>query len=60
MNAKKKSGSYITCQQALDEGREVLIYSSNNSWANATGSLDLIKSGATHLSSNADILKRFL
>ena len=60
VNAKKRSGSYITCQQALDEGREVVIYSSSNSWGNSAGSLDLIKSGATHLSSNAEILERFL
>ncbi|WP_428213234.1 DNA-processing protein DprA, partial [Enterococcus faecium] len=57
--AKKKSGSLITAQQALDLGRTVFSVPGNILTEHSTGCHHLIQDGAVCTVSGEDILAEF-
>lgn len=57
VEAKKKSGTLITVDFALEQGRDVYVVPGNINSINSYGTNDLIKQGATIVTSYEDILK---
>lgn len=56
VEAGEKSGSLITAQHAINQGKEVFVIPGNIRWSNYKGSNKLIKDGANVLTSLEDIL----
>ena len=56
VEAKKESGSLITANFALNEGREVYAVPGNINSENSEGTNELIKNGANVLTSYRDLL----
>ncbi|MFC3928928.1 DNA-processing protein DprA [Streptococcus caprae] len=59
IDAKLRSGSLITCERALEEGREVFAVPGNILDGQAAGCNHLIQEGAKCVSSGLDILAEF-
>ncbi len=59
VEAKKKSGTMITVDFALEQGKNVYIVPGNINSLNSEGTNDLIKQGAKLVSSVSDILEDF-
>lgn len=59
VEAGKRSGSLITAEFALDQGRDVFALPGNIDQANSVGSNSLIKDGAYLISGPADFLNYF-
>lgn len=59
VEAKKKSGTMITVDFALEQGKEVYIIPGNINSSNSEGTNDLIKQGAKLVSGINDILEDF-
>lgn len=57
--AKLRSGSLITCERALEEGREVFAIPGNILDGKSTGCLHLIQEGAKCITSGFDILNEY-
>ncbi|MGT2935977.1 DNA-processing protein DprA [Streptococcus castoreus] len=57
--AKQRSGSLITCQFGMDEGRDIFAIPGTILDGNAEGCLKLIKEGAICITSGADILLEY-
>ena len=55
IEAKKKSGTLITVDFALEQGRDVYVVPGNINSINSTGTNDLIKQGATLVSNYKEI-----
>jgi DNA processing protein len=60
VEAKEKSGSLITADQALEQGREVLALPGSLLNPNAQGTNSLIKQGATLILSPEDLLQELI
>lgn len=56
MECKRKSGSMLTVQHALDQGREVYAYPGQPGTPSAEGAHALLREGATYFSYAEDIL----
>lgn len=56
VEAKKKSGTLITVDFALEQGKEVFVIPGNIDSENSKGTNDLIKQGATIITTYEDIL----
>jgi DNA processing protein len=59
VEARERSGALITADFALDEGREVLAVPGEITSALSAGTNDLLRLGATPLTSAADVLELF-
>lgn len=59
VEAKLRSGSLITCERALEEGREVFAIPGNILDGKSTGCLHLIQEGAKCITSGIDILNEY-
>ena len=59
IEAKKKSGTMITVDFALEHGREVFAVPGNITSSNSEGTNELIKQGAKCITNVADILEEF-
>ena len=59
VEAKKKSGTLITVDFALEQGREVFAIPGNIYSQNSTGTNEIIKQGATVVTDTQDVLKLF-
>lgn len=57
IEAKKKSGTLITVDFALEQGRDVYVVPGNINSINSLGTNDLIKQGATIVTDYEDVLK---
>ena len=55
VEAKKKSGTLITVDFALEQGRDVYVVPGNIDEMNSVGTNDLIKQGAQMVTSHRDI-----
>ncbi len=56
VEAKKRSGSLITADLALEQGKEVFVVPGNITSINSEGTNNLIKEGAPILTCTQDIL----
>ncbi len=56
IEAKKKSGTMITVNHALDQGRDVFVVPGNIDSINSTGTNELIKEGAKMVTSYKEVL----
>ena len=59
VEAKKKSGTIITVDFALEQGRDVFVVPGNIDSENSKGTNELIKQGAKVITSYTDILKEY-
>ena len=59
VEAKKKSGTLITVDFALEQGRDVFVVPGNINSENSKGTNELIKQGAKIITSYTDILKEY-
>jgi predicted Rossmann fold nucleotide-binding protein DprA/Smf involved in DNA uptake len=59
VEAGEGSGALITAKEAIVQGRDVYALPGNVGFANAVGTNDLIKSGATAVTCAADILENY-
>src|SRR5438477_9312299 len=59
VEARERSGALITADLALEEGREVFAVPGEITSALSVGSNRLLRSGATALTSAADVLETF-
>ena len=57
VEAKKKSGTIITVDFALEQGRDVYVVPGNIDAPNSEGTNDLIKQGAKVITSYKDIIE---
>ncbi|HHD3245239.1 TPA: DNA-processing protein DprA [Streptococcus pyogenes] len=59
VEAKNRSGSLITCQIGIEEGRDIFAVPGNILDGKSEGCLQLIKEGATCVTSGMDILSEY-
>ena len=59
VEAKEKSGSLITVEFALDQGKDIYAIPGNINCENSIGTNDLIKDGAKIITNVSDILEEF-
>lgn len=59
IEAKERSGTLITCDYALDQGKEIFVVPNNIFDQNSVGTNNLIKQGAKLVTSINDILENF-
>lgn len=59
VEAKEKSGTLITVDHALEQGRDVFVVPGNINSENSKGTNDLIKQGAKPITSYQDILQEY-
>lgn len=59
IEAKKESGTLITVDFALEQGKDVFVVPGNINSANSIGTNDLIKQGARVITSYEDIMKEY-
>ena len=57
VEAKEKSGTLITVEFALEQGRDVFVVPGNINSINSVGTNDLIKQGAKLVTVYTDVLK---
>src|SRR5690554_971766 len=57
IEAKERSGTLITCDFALDQGKEIFVIPNNIFAVNSVGTNNLIKQGATLVSNIYDIME---
>lgn len=60
VEAKKKSGTLITVDFALEQGRDVFVVPGNINALNSTGTNELIKQGAKLITSYTDVLEEYI
>ena len=59
VEAKPKSGTMITVDFALEQGREVFVVPGNITSSNSEGTNELIKQGAKCVANVTDIIEEF-
>ncbi len=59
VEAKERSGSLITADLALEQGKEVLVVPGNITSKNSEGTNNLIKEGASIVTTTEDVLNIF-
>ncbi|HEL0614200.1 TPA: DNA-protecting protein DprA [Streptococcus equi subsp. zooepidemicus] len=59
VEAKQRSGSLITCQLAMEEGRDIFVVPDNILNGTSAGCLKLIKDGASCVTHGRDILSEY-
>ena len=60
VEAKKKSGTLITVDFALEQGRDVFVVPGNLNSENSEGTNDLIKQGAKIITNSKDIIEEYM